>query len=98
MIHFHCRKCAKNILTEDGKEKPTFTDGLCENCDPNRVVAEDVEEVVERVVVDDPRDDIIANLEAQIALLTPKPDEEKEEKPPLYVPDKKPSKKKGVSK
>ena len=32
MIHFHCRKCATNILTEDGKVKPTFTDGLCPAC------------------------------------------------------------------
>ena len=69
MLHFHCRKCAKNILTEDGKVEPTFTDGLCDNCNSANLAAEIAakkeeiakletqltEEVVEKEVVKKPR-------------------------------------------
>ena len=80
MLHFHCRKCAKNILTEDGKDKPTFTDAACDACNPGKVVEKEIAEN---------KDDIIANLEAQIALLS-----KKEEEPPLYVSDKPPKERK----
>uniref|UniRef100_A0A6M3LBS8 Uncharacterized protein n=1 Tax=viral metagenome TaxID=1070528 RepID=A0A6M3LBS8_9ZZZZ len=67
MIHFHCRKCAKNILTDDGKVKPTFTDGLCSDCDSTD------KETIEKEV-GDIKDSIIANLRAQVELLSKKPE------------------------
>ena len=93
MLHFHCRKCARNILTDDGKDKPTFTDGLCENCDPNKQPSPPDQPQP------DPRDEIIANLKAQVELLS-KPTghdapDDKAEKPPVKQ---KPRKKKGVKK
>ena len=82
MLHFHCRKCAKNILTEDGKDKPTFTDGLCDACNPEKQPA---------VFEPDPRDAVIANLEAQVVLLSQEktePEEVGTTEAPLYVSNK----------